>query len=109
MDDNITTGTETAVSLPGKQMIRTVNPVKKGTHEPLVNYRPHFLLRNGNVQTILSRHIRPDAHLVTRGEQMLLLAPVPITPASIQGARCVCSAFTRLDDSALMPASRADW
>lgn len=77
MDDSITTGMETAVSLPGQQMIRTANQVNKGTQEPLVNYRPHFFLRNGNVQTILSRLIRPDAHLVTRGEQMLLLDAGP--------------------------------
>ena len=47
------------------------------SHGPVGNYRPHLLLRNGNLQTILSRHIQTDAHLVTRGEQMILLDAGP--------------------------------
>lgn len=58
-------------------MNRTVDQIKMGSHNPVGNYRPHLFLRNGNVQTILSRHIPPDAHLVNRGEQMILLDAGP--------------------------------
>lgn len=54
-------------------MNRTAKQVKNAPHDPFGNYRPHPLLRNGNVQTILSRRIPPDARLVTKGEQMVLL------------------------------------
>lgn len=58
-------------------MKRTANRVKTGPHDPFGSYRPHLLLRNGNVQTILSRHLPSAAHLVTRGEQMVLLDAGP--------------------------------
>ncbi len=40
-------------------------------------YRPHRLLRNGDLQTILGRHIPPEAALVNEGEQMILLDAGP--------------------------------
>ena len=40
-------------------------------------YRPHRLLRNGNLQTILGRHIPKDAALVNQGEQMILFDAGP--------------------------------
>ncbi len=36
-------------------------------------YRPHRLLRNGDLQTILGRHIPHEASLVNQDEQMILL------------------------------------
>ncbi len=58
-------------------MNRTATQANTRPHDPVGNYRPHFFLRNGNVQTILSRHIPSDAHLVTKGEQMILLDAGP--------------------------------
>ncbi len=40
-------------------------------------YRPHRLLRNGNMQTFLGQHIPADAWFVTKGEQMILFDAGP--------------------------------
>lgn len=40
-------------------------------------YRPHRLLRNGNLQTFLSQHIPQDARFVIEDEQMILLDAGP--------------------------------
>ncbi len=40
-------------------------------------YRPHRLIRNGDLQTILGRHIPPEAAIVNEGEQMILLDAGP--------------------------------
>ena len=45
--------------------------------DPLHIYRPHRLLRSGNMQTFLGRHIPADAWFVTEGEQMILFDAGP--------------------------------
>ncbi|MDE0311500.1 MAG: alpha/beta fold hydrolase [Caldilineaceae bacterium] len=40
-------------------------------------YRPHRLLRNGDLQTVLGRHIPQDARLVNEDEQMILFDAGP--------------------------------
>ena len=45
--------------------------------DPLHIYRPHRLLRSGNMQTFLGRHIPADARFVTKGEQMILFDAGP--------------------------------
>lgn len=40
-------------------------------------YRPHPLLRNGNLQTVLSRHVPANARTVNDGEQMILFDAGP--------------------------------
>ena len=45
--------------------------------DPIHIYRPHRLLRNGNMQTFLGQHIPADAWFVTKGEQMILFDAGP--------------------------------
>ena len=45
--------------------------------DPIHIYRPHRLLRSGNMQTFLGQHIPADAWFVTKGEQMILFDAGP--------------------------------
>ncbi len=45
--------------------------------DPLNLYQPHPLLRNGDLQTVLGRHIPQDAGLVKEGEQTVLFGAGP--------------------------------
>ncbi|MYH63703.1 MAG: alpha/beta fold hydrolase [Caldilineaceae bacterium SB0675_bin_29] len=45
--------------------------------DPHKLYRPHRLLRNGDLQTVLGRHIPQDARLVNEDEQMILFDAGP--------------------------------
>ena len=45
--------------------------------DPIHIYRPHRLLRSGNMQTFLGQHIPADARFVTKGEQMILFDAGP--------------------------------
>ena len=45
--------------------------------DPIHIYRPHRLLRSGNMQTFLGQHIPADAWFVTEGEQMILFDAGP--------------------------------
>ena len=45
--------------------------------DPEKLYRPHRLLRNGNLQTVLGRHIPKEAGFVNENEQMLLFDSGP--------------------------------
>ena len=45
--------------------------------DPLNLYRPHPLIRNGDLQTVLGRHIPQDAMLVNEAEQMVLFDAGP--------------------------------
>lgn len=45
--------------------------------DPQILYQPHKLLRNGDLQTVLGRHIPQDAGLVNEGEQMVLFDAGP--------------------------------
>lgn len=57
--------------------MQTAAPPQTGPDDPDRAYRPHPFLRNGNMQTILARHIPADARLVTDGEQMILFDAGP--------------------------------
>ena len=46
-------------------------------YDPEKLYRPHRLLRNGNLQTVLGRHIPHDASFVNQNEQMILFDSGP--------------------------------
>ena len=56
---------------------QTSKPAKSRPVYPAHIYRPHRLLRSGNMQTVLGRHIPADARFVNEGEQMILFDAGP--------------------------------
>ena len=64
---------------PKRQMMKEhPNMAPQQRHSDLDNvYLPHGLLRNGDLQTVLGRHVPLDARIVMEGEQMILFDAGP--------------------------------